>query len=90
MVTCDLPKADFWQLGISMAGCSTEGMETLDELRKKAKTSTIEQKVEFIREYFRREGDFLHTANDIYLKASEIGTRGVIQKSASKNCSIWI
>jgi hypothetical protein len=90
MVTCDLPKADLWQLGISIAGCSTKGMETLDKLRKKAKASTIEQKVEFTREYFRKEGDFLHTAKDIYLRTSEIAARAVIQMSASKNCSIWI
>jgi hypothetical protein len=90
MVTCDLPKADLWQLGISMAGCSTEGMETLNELRKKAKASTIEQMVKFTREDFRREGDFLHTAKDIYLTTSEIAARAVIQMSVSKNRSIWI
>jgi hypothetical protein len=47
----------------------------LKALQKKAKPSTIEQRVEFTRDYFRREGDFLDIANDIYIP-EDIGDGG--------------
>jgi hypothetical protein len=89
VMTCNLLKADLWQLGISMAGCSTEGTGTQDELRKKARASTIEQKVEFTREYFRKEGDFLHITKDIYLRILEITARAVMDDQLAGADGYW-